>query len=281
MFERALKLCHIPGGAFAFCAAIAASILLSSLPAARTQAASVYAAPSTANWQDRFGDGTPDFLRLDSASDRDAFRRWFALISEFQALRPPAKIPGEITDCSALLRYAYRNALRNHDEAWIRETGIVPPAALAPIVKYQYPFTPLGAALFRVLPGPLHPDDAEAGAFAEFADANTLRSFNTYFVSRDVSAARRGDILFYRQLEQHSPFHSMIFVGHSQWITDGPESAIDVVVYDTGPSGSEPGEMRRVHVADLLDYPVPRWRPLPGNSNFLGVYRWNILREGN
>ena len=30
---------------------------------------------------DRFGDGTPDFLRLDSPEDRDAFRRWFAVIA--------------------------------------------------------------------------------------------------------------------------------------------------------------------------------------------------------
>jgi uncharacterized protein YfaT (DUF1175 family) len=39
--------------------------------------------------------------------------------------------------------------------------------------------------------------------------------------------------------------------------------------------------MRRVTLAELLNHPSPRWRPVTGNSNFLGVYRWNILREGN
>jgi uncharacterized protein YfaT (DUF1175 family) len=42
--------------------------------------------------------------------------------------------------------------------------------------------------------------------------------------------------------------------------------------------GKARGEMRRMRLAELLNYPSPRWRPLPGNSNFLGVYRWSILR---
>src|SRR5690349_21968790 len=25
-------------------------------------------------------------------------------------------------------------------------------------------------------------------------------------------------------------------------------------------------------------HPSPRWRPVAGNPNFLGVYRWNVLR---
>jgi uncharacterized protein YfaT (DUF1175 family) len=39
--------------------------------------------------------------------------------------------------------------------------------------------------------------------------------------------------------------------------------------------------MRRLLVSDLLHHPDARWRPLPENTNFLGVYRWNILREGD
>jgi uncharacterized protein YfaT (DUF1175 family) len=53
----------------------------------------------------------------------------------------------------------------------------------------------------------------------------------------------------------------------------------DWAVYDTGPIGKGPGEVRRVALEDLIHYPDTRWRPLPENSNFLGVYRWNILRE--
>jgi len=55
----------------------------------------------------------------------------------------------------------------------------------------------------------------------------------------------------------------------------GPQA---VVVYDTGEDRGKPGELRRVALAELVDHPQPQWRPLPGNPNFLGVYRWNILR---
>lgn len=231
---------------------------------------------------DRFADGTPDFLRLDTPSDQETFRRWFVLIAEFQALRPPEDVPREINDCAALLRYAYRNALREHDVAWVRETQIDPPSALPSLEKYRYPFTPLGAALFRVRPGSFAPEDLKGGAFAEFADVKTLKDFNTYFLSRDIHAARPGDLLFYRQLEQDSPFHSMVFIGHSSWLPDAaPESAEDAVVYHTGPIGKTAGEMRRLSMAQLMQHPSPRWRPVPGNSNFLGVFRWNILRGTN
>jgi uncharacterized protein YfaT (DUF1175 family) len=232
--------------------------------------------------QDTFRDGTPDFLRLDSTRDRQAFRGWFALLAEYQALRPATELPAEITDCSALLRYAYRNAIRRHDEAWLRENRLVPPPGLASIEKYAYPFTPLRAALFRVRPGPFQPGDLSDGGFSEFADANTLRQFNAHLVSRDVRAAQPGDLLFYRQLEQGSSFHSMVFVGRSLWLSaDGTETALDTVVYHTGPIGGHAGEMRRTRVAELLQHPSPRWRPMGGNKNFLGVYRWNILRETN
>ena len=85
-----------------------------------------------------------------------------------------------------------------------------------------------------------------------------------------------GDLLFFRQFEQRSPFHSMIFVGHSEW---GPGE--DWVVYHTGSDGAWAGEIRRVPLRSLLEHPDARWRPVAGNANFLGVYRWNILREAH
>jgi uncharacterized protein len=241
------------------------------------------AAPNHGNQlTDRFEDGTPDFLRLDSPEDVESFRRWFAIIAEYQALRPSNELPGEISDCAALIRYAYRNALRGHDEAWFQETQMRPPDALPSVGKYSYPHTPLGAALFRVKPGSYAPNDLKTGAFAEFADAKTLKSLNMFLVSRDVRRARPGDVLFYFQLEQNSPFHSMIFIGRSQWPVEGETPQVDdIVVYHTGPIGRKRGEMRRVRVEDLMRHPSPRWRPVEGNSNFLGVYRWHILREAN
>jgi uncharacterized protein YfaT (DUF1175 family) len=219
---------------------------------------------------DSYGDGTPDFLRLHDGGDRQAFRAWFASIAEAVADLPPERVPAEINDCSALLRYAYREALRNHDDRWIHDAQWTEGASEPSIRQYRYPQTPLGAALFRITPGSFQPGDLNAGSFAQFADARTLMQRNTHFVSRDIRTARRGDLFFYRQLEQNSPYHSMIVTGDNA----------DWVVYDTGPIGKEKGEVRRVSTEDLLHHPDLRWRPVPGNSNFLGVYRWNILREG-
>jgi len=222
---------------------------------------------------DRFGDGTPDFLRLHTAADRAAFRAWFSTLADTAAALPPERLPKEIDDCAALLRWCYRNALHAHDEAWQAAMPMDALPPLASVAQYAYPNTPLGANLFRVRPWTYSADDSAEGAFAQFADVKTLWQRNTFFVTRDVRAARPGDLLFYRQLEQNSPFHSMILTGAGH----------DWAVYHTGPIGNgrnaTPGEVRRVALDDLLHHPDARWRPIPENSNFLGVYRWNILRE--
>ncbi|HZD32181.1 MAG TPA: DUF1175 family protein [Candidatus Angelobacter sp.] len=221
---------------------------------------------------DSVGDGTPDFLRLHDASDRAALRRWFTLLAESEYFRKQSA--GEVDDCAGLLRYAYREALRPHDAAWAKAVEL--PAALSggEIRQYQYPYTPLGAGLFRVREGGFTADDLTNGAFAQFADAKTLWRQNSYFVGRDIARARPGDLLFFRQESHDLPFHAMIFLGASQ-IEAGSEP---LVVYHTGPIGKSPGEVRRPTLAQLLNFPDQRWRPVPSNPSFLGVYRWNILR---
>jgi uncharacterized protein YfaT (DUF1175 family) len=230
------------------------------------------------DFADRAGDGTPDFLRLDSPADRDAFRRWFRLLAEAQAFAPRADVPSEIVDCAALARFAYREALRQHDAPWADALRLSTLPAIPGVEKYVYPFTPLGAALFRVRPGPLVETDMGDGAFAEFADAKTLSRFNAHPVSRQVSRALPGDLLFYRQPAEQpgssASYHTMIILGPSQ-LEPGSQSW---VVYHTGPLRSGPGEIRRVTLEDLLSHPEPRWRPVPENPYYLGVYRWNILR---
>jgi hypothetical protein len=220
-------------------------------------------------WSDRFDDGTPDFLRLTDPADQAAFRSWFTLIADYQAIRPRVDVPPEIADCASLLRFSYREALKRHSGSWIVSTGIDVRVQPGEIMAWHYPDTPLGTGLFRVNPGPFEADDTRNGSFAEFADARTLLERNAYRVSRDVRQAQPGDLLFYRQFGQSSPWHSMIIT------RIGPEAR---VVYDTGPDHGRPGELRRVLLGELLDHPQPQWRPLPGNPNFLGVYRWNILR---
>ena len=95
------------------------------------------------DWGDRFGDGTPDFLRLTDPADQAAFRRWFTLIAEYQTVRPPATVPPEIADCASLLRYSYREALKRHDENWLMASGIEIPAAPGEIRAWNYPHSPL------------------------------------------------------------------------------------------------------------------------------------------
>jgi uncharacterized protein YfaT (DUF1175 family) len=241
-----------------------------------------YASPAR-GWSDSFGDGTPDFLRLGDPADREVFRRWFTLIADYQAVRPRAEVPAEISDCAGLLRYAYREALKRHNDSWFLATGIEIQAPPGEIRVWHYPETPLKTGLFRVEPGPFDAADVGNGAFTQFADSKTLVERNAFLVGRDVRQAQPGDLLFFRQFGQSSPWHSMIVT------RIGAEPG---VVYHTGPDRGQageppqgrepvrgnPGEIRRVTLAELLDHPDARWRPISANPNFLGVYRWNILR---
>jgi uncharacterized protein len=221
---------------------------------------------------DSFHDGLPDALRLHSAEDRQAFRSWFAAIAEQEASLPGDKLPPELDDCAALLRYAYRESMVQHDDRWFAaQPEPARFASLVSIAQYHYPDTPLGLNLFRVAPGPYTPADPSNGSFTQFADAHALLAFNAYPVGRNVRAAIPGDLLFFRQLEQNSQYHSMVITG--------PKA--DWVIYHTGPIGKQKGEIRRVTIEDLLHHPDARWRPVPANTNFLGVYRWNVLHDGD
>jgi uncharacterized protein len=249
-----------------------------SLPSLASRTALAADVASTAvsgapDFGDSFGDGTPDFLRLHDATDRAAFRGWFTLLAETQYFRA-TNLPREIDDCAALLRFSYREALRRHDSAWASGMSLPVAPRAGEVRQYHYPYTPLGASLFRVRDGSFAVSDLNDGAFAEFADAKTLWREDTYNVGRDLGRARPGDLIFFRQSDDHTTYHAMIFIGASQ-IEPGPEKYF---VYHTGPQGKEPGEMRRLTVSELMNFPDARWRPVASNPAFLGVYRWNILR---
>ena len=143
------------------------------------------------------------------------------------------------------------------------------------IAAWHYPDPRLGANIFRVQPGPYDPADLTSGAFAQFADVKTLGRYNTHRIFRELSRALPGDLLLYRQASGHMPFHSMIHLGASQISRD----ASKYIVYHTGPADSKAGIIRRLSTDELLRYPEPEWRPISANPNFLGIYRWNILRR--
>lgn len=227
---------------------------------------------------DSIGDGTPDFLRLEDSADQEAFRLWFTFLAEVQYFTPPNSRPEEIVDCAALIRYAYREALRRHDDNWAASARLPLVPAMASVRKFAFPHTPLGPALFRIRPGPFAPHDVSQGAFAQFANAETIKRFNTFFVSRNVRHAEPGDLLFFRRETAHMPFHSMIFIGASQV---DRAARMPFIVYDTGPTGTHSGEIRRLSLDELLHYPDPQWQPRSTNPSFLGVFRWNILNPSS
>ena len=229
--------------------------------------------PAGPHLTDSAADGTPDFVRLSDAADRRAFTGWFTFLAELQFFRTAGAMPEEIKDCAALVRFAYRETLRKHTGEWAAGLQLPDVPPVGSIGKYNYPFTPLGAALFRIREGRFSEPDLRSGAFAEFADAKTLLRYNTFFVSRDVTVARPGDLLFFHQPGQRFPYHVMIYVGASR-VQSGTDP---LVVYHTGPDSHSPGEIRRPSVGELFAHPNPQWRPNQGNQHFLGVYRWNIL----
>jgi len=204
-------------------------------------------------------------LRLTSKADRAAFRRWFTFLAEAQYFTPVSQRPAEILDCSALVRYAYREALRDHDSAWAASSRLPLVPAIPSVAKYHYPKTPVGPNVFRTSPT----------TYAEFADAETLYRYNTFVVSRDLTLAEPGDLLFYRHQAARVAFHTMIVLGRSQINLNSSM----YVVYDTGSDGTSQGEIKRLTYHELLHFPDPRWQPIVQNPSFLGVFRWNILRE--
>jgi len=65
-------------------------------------------------------DGTPDFLRLSDPADQAAFRRWFTLIAEYQAVRPKADIPRRLRIVRACFatRTARRSSVTTKTGSW-------------------------------------------------------------------------------------------------------------------------------------------------------------------
>jgi uncharacterized protein YfaT (DUF1175 family) len=195
--------------------------------------------------------------------DRQAFRRWFTYLADAQFERQTA----DVTDCAALVRHAYREALRQHTPEWFRRNR-VPGAVSFPDVRDVPPVRDGAWPLFRVAD---HPD-----RYAEFADAATIVRYNTRRVGRDARRAQPGDLLYFRQTGTASPDHLMVVVGASPFDPDRH----DWVVYHTGPQDEGPGEVRKISLSDLARHPSGRWRPVADNPAFAGVFRLSRLDAG-
>ncbi len=193
-------------------------------------------------------------VRFGDETDRTAFRSWFTFLADAQYYRHTT----DVTDCAALVRHAVREALRAHTPEWHRLAGLPLSPPFADVRSRPQP-RPDGWPLFRV-------DDRH---YAEFADARTIITLNSRSLGRDIGALRPADLLYFRQEDQRSPDHLMVFVGPSLFERDRQ----DWIVYHTGPTDGAPGEVRKTRLSDLLRHPAARWRPMLQNPSFVGIYR--------
>lgn len=220
-------------------------------------------------------DGLPDSVELRTYNERENFRRWFTWVAEMQFYHLSDQWNSEQRDCSGLVRFAYREALRTHDRQWFQRMG----ENYEPVAPDLRPdiTAALGGKLFRIAPGVYDPRDLTDNRFSEFADAQTLKMFNVDFVSRDRTRAKPGDLIFFHQpWVQKFSFHVMIFLGEPNVASEGTH---DWVVYHTGASAEDAGTVKKVRLAVLDQHPDNRWRPVPTNPNFLGFYRLKIFNQ--
>ena len=224
---------------------------------------------------DSDNDGVPDVAELRSFQDRDSFRRWFTAIAETQFYQLSDQWNAEQRDCAGLVRFAVREALRRHDRAWFQKMGKGYETVAPDVTGFDLDQNPLGEKIFRTDFGSFHESDLRNGRFSEFADARTLKNFNTVFVSRDRREAQPGDLLFfYQPWVQKFPYHVMVLLGSPRI---APNGAQDWVVYHTGSSPTDEGTVKKVELSVLDHHPDPRWRPVENNRNFIGFYRLKIL----
>jgi uncharacterized protein YfaT (DUF1175 family) len=240
---------------------------------APTEARAVIPAESV-RWNDSDSDGIPDPEELRSFGDRESFRKWFTSIAEEQFYGASEEWNAGQRDCAGLVRFAWREALRSHDRAWFLRMGEAYEPVAADVRAYTLERSPVGEKLFRTSPGSFDASNLSDGTFSEFADARTLKDFNARFVSRDAARAEAGDLLFFHQPVQNYPYHVMLFLGRSR---ADAGAASDWVVYHTGSSATDAGEVRLARLSVLARHPDPRWRPVAVNRNFLGFYRLKIL----
>lgn len=208
-------------------------------------------------------DGFPDVAELKIESDRQLFRDLFVNIARSQ-IAQESELWKE-KDCSGLVRFAYREAMKKHDKAWFQGfQGEL--EGLFDIQSFNYPRVPLlGTNLFRIKPGPFCYETID-NDFSVFASAQYLLSHNVVFLGRDIQVAERGDLIFFYQPGFFNfPYHVMIYEGKGK------------VIYHTGAIEDQEGYIQEIFLDDLKKHPDRRWWPVIDNPFFLGFYRFKIL----
>jgi uncharacterized protein YfaT (DUF1175 family) len=180
--------------------------------------------------------------RLDAAQSR-ALRAWIVRIATEQIRREPTP-RWTHRDCAGFVRFAVAEALAEHDARWLRAMGIE--GRLPPDLVPEETRLALRHRWRR-------PDGSEGA----YVSAIGLIQENSLPVSRDVRQARPADLLFFDQGPEQ---HLMLWTGRG-------------AIYHNG-SPPAPGDngMRTATLPALLQWNDTRWRPEPGNPNFIGVF---------
>ncbi|MFO0724313.1 MAG: DUF1175 family protein [Myxococcota bacterium] len=220
-------------------------------------------------------DGLPDAAELSTREDRAAFTSWFTAIAETQAVAMDDAWAPIHRDCAGLVRFAFKEALRVHDRAWLQRRKRLLAADAPDVRAFHYPELPVvGDRPFLAAPGPFDPAKGLDERFTAAPSAELLYRLNTVFVSRELSEARPGDLLFFAvPAAAESRMHTMIVLGARPGATFEEPAAR--VVYHTGYDG----QVKRVSFEELLQHPDPSWHPVAHNGRFLGVYRFIHLDQ--
>lgn len=222
-------------------------------------------------------DGYPDAAELLTHEDRAAFVRWFTTLAEAQHLRRDDGWARVHQDCAGLVRFAYREALKRHDDAWLARRRYLPRIDQPDVAAVRYPELPfMGELPFSISGRTFDPEAPAEAQFTAAPNAETLWQANTTFVSRDLADARAGNLIFFRvPYGTDTRMHTMIVLGDRVGA-----SHTDVgrrVVYHTGTRATDGGEVRLVDFDTLAAHPDADWHPTPDNPRFLGVFRLDLL----
>lgn len=193
------------------------------------------------------GEGTATAVRLDPRQSTVA-RAWIVRIVNEQLRHGPTPRWFH-RDCAGLVRFAVSETFRPHDAGWRRASGLSN-GALPPELE-------LTRAEREWLRGWAQADDTRG----PFATAQVLVRRNSRLVSKDVNQAVAGDLFFYDHGDDQ---HLMVWMGR-------------YVAYHTGTETATDHGLRAVTLEQLMRWKDSRWRPEPGNPNFIGVFRLAFL----
>ncbi|MBY0414660.1 MAG: DUF1175 family protein, partial [Bdellovibrionales bacterium] len=162
---------------------------------------------------------------LDFAQSEN-FRSWMKRIVEEQLKKGPTP-RWTHKDCAGLVRFAVLEALKTHDQKWLKSNGLTN-ENLPPEVKLSVKQSDLGKVW----------NQTDSKELKHYVSALGLIQSNSTFVSKDLNQARVGDLIFYDQGEAQ---HLMIWMGN-------------YIAYHTGTVTKKDNGLRSVKINELMTW---------------------------